>query len=422
MEIEIENICRIEGHADLSIKVKNGTVEDVKLKIMENKRFFTQGVRGMMFNSVPSIVSRICGTCSIAHLTCCIESIEKAIGVEPTEQTTLLRKLGMYGLMIRDHAMHLYLFCLPDIFKKDSVLNFKGPEEEKLLKDAFYVKGIGNDLCTHILGRAVHPTFSNVGGFNHIPQQDESKELIGKLKTIREPLLDLIKIFYDSDFEFHRKTTYVALVNDDFSHLEGEIRTSKGEVIQEKDYYNHLSRVVLPYSQAVGYEFEGKDYMVGALARVDLNRKNLHMDTLIDTSEYLKTFPSTNLFHNNLAQSIEMLHCVDRSIDLLETMEFKQEKKPEVKPREGTGVGVIEAPRGTLYYLMNVNADGRIKYANLVIPTSQNQINMQDDIRKLVQDNLDRPKEYIEHEIKKLIRAYDPCMSCASHFLRIKWI
>jgi len=419
-DITIEQLSKIEGHSDLHVKIRKGEVKDVQLKITENKRFYTQAIIGKPANNISQVVSRICGTCSIAHNTCCTEAVEHAYGIKPSEQTLILRNLSMNGQMIRDHAMHLYLFCLPDILGKDSVLEFD-KKQHHLVHEAFGVKGAGNNLCKLVAGRAVHPIYPQVGHFLKVPDKHGMKKIINELKNVRDHVLNLIKIFHDCDFRFERETRFISLVNKDFNFLGGEICSTDGHCIQERNYWDHLERVVIPYSQATGFEFEGKDYMVGALSRMNLNRKSLQKDTKKDASEFLKAFPSNNVFHNNLAQAIEILDCINSSIKLLEAYEFKPEPKPIIKPKMSSGVGVVEAPRGTLYYMLSIKKDGSIGYGNIIIPTAQNQIKIGIDIKNLVQEILDKIKDYIQREIEKLIRAYDPCMSCASHFLKVKW-
>ncbi len=419
-DINIDHISKTEGHADLEIKVRDGRVEDVKLKISENKRFYTQAIRNKVFNGVPQLVSRICGTCSIAHLTCSTEAIEKALGIIPSEQTITLRKLTMYGMMIRDHAMHLYFFVLPDIFDKDSILEFDA-SLSKWVEHAFAVKGAGNNLSKLIAGRAVHATYEQIGYFSSLPKKEDVKNMIEELKLVREKVFDLLEILYNCNFSFERKTNFVALCTNDFSFLEGKIKSTDGVEIAEEDYWDYLNRIIIPYSQATGFKFEGKEFMVGATARMALNKDALHKDTKRDAKKYIDIFPSFNVYHNNLAQAIEILHSIDHSIELLETSEFKEEPRPEIKIKAGKGVGVVEAPRGTLYHMIDLTNDGKIRYGNFVIPTAQNQIKMEQDIKMLVEQIIERDKHEIQHEIEKLIRAYDPCMSCASHFLKIKW-
>ncbi|MEI7498570.1 MAG: nickel-dependent hydrogenase large subunit [Candidatus Falkowbacteria bacterium] len=426
LNVSINKLSKIEGHADLDIVIKDGKVVDVNLRVMENMRFFEEAVKGQSALVVPSLVSRICGTCSIAHMTACTEAVEKTLGIAITPQTMTLRKLTMYSLMIRDHALHLYFFVLPDLYGVDSALDL--PEEHKeLIHEALHVKEAGNNLSTLVAGRSVHATYEMVGGFNHVPAAEDVPAVIEELKSIRPMVLNLCEIFYKCDWELKRKTNFVALATSDFSFLEGEIHTSSGEVIPENKYWDHLHEVVLPYSQANGFEFEGKEYMVGALSRLNLNREAMHADTKRDAAKYLAVFPSDNIYLNNLAQAIEILHSIDHAIELLEENTFTKEEIVKPTRLTGEGVGVIEAPRGTLYYWLGID-EGKVRYVNLVIPTAQNLVNMREDVRQAVGDMCSRDdvtpqalEEKIRKEVEKIIRAYDPCMSCASHFLQINW-
>ena len=239
LDISIDKISKIEGHADLDIKIRDGEVKEVNLRVMENQRFYTQAVQGKSIMAVPQLVSRICGTCSIAHLTGCIEAAEKAIGVTPSAQTILLRKLTMYSLMIRDHALHLYFFVLPDLFGIDSVLDL--PEDKKeILHEALHVKEAGNNLSKLIAGRAVHAPFEQIGGFVNLPDPEETKKVVAELKSVRQYVMNLAEMFLSCNWDFKRQTNFVALATPDFSFLEGEILTSSGKRIQEKDFWEHL--------------------------------------------------------------------------------------------------------------------------------------------------------------------------------------
>ncbi|MBI3190591.1 nickel-dependent hydrogenase large subunit [archaeon] len=425
-DINMENISKMEGHAKLDVRVRDDKVEDVRLQIMENQRFYEQAVRGQPITTAPQLMSRICGTCSIAHLTCCIEAIEKAVNIQTTEQTSLMKKLATYGLMIRDHALHLYFFSLPDLVGKDSILDFdeNNSKEHKLLHDSFDVKRAGNSLSTLVAGKAVHAPYPIVGGFLRVPDEAGIEKTLKELKYARPLVLDLIDLFANWPESFKRDTDFVALATKDYSFLEGEIKSTRGMTIHESDYMDHLIKVIIPYSNAAGYEFEGEEFMVGALARMNVNMDNLHSETKKSAGKYLKTFPSNDIFRNNLAQAIEILHCIDHSTEMLENSKFKKEElqKPTFTD-DNVGIGVIEAPRGTLFYKVTVSKTGKLTKTNVIVPTSQNQINMEKDIGKLVQDNIESmPKEKIEYEIEKLIRAYDPCMSCATHFLKVRWI
>ncbi|OGF28080.1 hypothetical protein A2303_00795 [Candidatus Falkowbacteria bacterium RIFOXYB2_FULL_47_14] len=426
LNVSINKLSKIEGHADLDIRIRDGKVEDVSLRVMENKRFFNQAVKGKPYNAVPQLVSRICGTCSIAHLTACIEAVEKTLSIRPSAQTMLMRKLTMYSLMIRDHALHLYYFVLPDIFGVDSILDLAEKEKE-LVHQSLHVKEAGNNLSNLIAGRAVHAPFEAVGGFSRIPDKTKFPAMIEELKSIRPYILALAEILYACDWVLIRKTDFVAIKTPDFSFLEGFIASSSGASIKEEDYWDHLHNVVLPYSQASGFEFEGHPYVVGSLARVNLNKDNLSAPTKRDMKKYLDIFPSDNIYHNNLAQAIEIMHSIDHAIEILSTAEFKEEKPAQPESLDGEGVGAIEAPRGTLYYWLGIDK-GKVRYANLVIPTAQNLISMREDVRDaatkiLACEKNDRScEEKIRKEVEKIIRAYDPCMSCASHFLRVNWV
>ncbi len=400
-DITIENLSKMEGHANLNVKIRDGKVQDVEFQILESKRFYEEAVRGQPIQTAPQLMSRICGTCSIAHLLCSIEAIENAVGIQPTEQTMAMKKLAQYGLMIRDHALHLYYFSLPDLIGKDSILDFSEDNalEHQLLHDSFDIKRAGNALSTLIAGKAVHAPFPTVGGFLHYPGKEECDKTIHELEHARSRALQLVETFGEWNQSFERKTDFVGLTPKDFNFIDGQLCNSRGVCVGEKYFMKHLIRVVIPYSQAHGFEFDGDSYMVGALARVNLNQDSLHQSTKRDASKYLKLFPSNNIFHNNLAQSIEILHSIDHSIELLESMEFKSEPLQKVELKNGCdGVGVIEAPRGTLYYKVEISKSGKITHADVIVPTAQNQINIEKDIGKLVQDNLQ------------------------SHFLKVQWM
>jgi sulfhydrogenase subunit alpha len=424
IDLSIDKISKIEGHGQLDLKVRNGKVEELHFKIIENKRFYTKAIEGKPFIAAPSLMSRICGTCSIAHLLCCIQSIENALGYGPSEQIKILRKLTTYGLMIRDHALHLYFFSLPDVFDKDSILDFdpNTPKEHDLVHDAFAIKSAGNNLSKVIAGKAVHAPFPMVGGFTKIPTPEETKKCIAQLKEIRPLVFNIMNVFEEWPQTLKRRTTFVAQKSKDFSFMDGPICTSTNDCIEKDKYAEHLERTVIPYSTATGYNFREGNYFVGSLARLNLNKEAIHPNTKKDAADFLKWFPSDNVFDNNLAQAIEILHAIDHSIELLEKTEFKPEKLNILQPKKCSGVGVVEAPRGTLYYKVDIDETGMITHADVIVPTQQNQTNIEHDIKQFVEQNIDMDKEKMSLEIEKIIRAYDPCMSCATHFLKINWL
>jgi coenzyme F420-reducing hydrogenase alpha subunit len=419
-DIELNTLSKIEGHAGLEVKVRQGKVESAKLKVSEGKRFFEQACIGKGFKEIPMLSSRICGTCSAAHLLAAIEGVEKAFDFKPSQQTLLLRKLLLFGEMIRDHGMHLYYFCLPDLFGKDSILEFDG-ELHEWLHDSMQVRGAGTKLADWVGGRSIHPITPVIGGFSLIPKKEKIPELLKELKLGREKAVRLVKVFFKEAVNFERQSNHVALVNEDYSFLNGVIKSSSGKVIPEELYAQHLDEIVLPYTNSNEFLFEGKDFSVGALARMNLNRLALHKETIKQFSQELSVFPNNDSFTNTLAQAIEIVHCFDYSIELLESFSPVSEKPAVLQPIEARGIGCIEASRGTLYYSLNFDDKGFCTNAKIVIPTAQNLRSMENDIKEYLPSILHNKRSDIEFALEKLVRSYDPCMSCATHFLKVKW-
>jgi len=427
-DINLSEISKIEGAASLMIRAENNKIKELKFSISEWKRFYTQAIRNKPAIAVPQLVARICGTCSNAHLLASIEAVEKGFHINPSPQTILLRKLLYYGLIIRDHALHLYIFALPDIFSKNSILDFdeNDPIQHQLLDDVFAVKEVGNQLSIIVGGRSVHAPNPTIGGFIKLPEIDKIKNLKSSLLNIRPKILHLIKIFAEIPFTFALRSpiTFSALQSKDFSFLEGVVKTSTGKSIKEHNFGEHLDAVIIPYSQARGFLFDNTYLMVGALARMNIGKETLNKKTIASTTSYLDFFPSQNIFYNNLAQAIEILHAIDSSCDIIDQLDIVEKEPPmRIQPLETEGVGVIEAPRGTLYYKLQFKTDGSIKRGEIIVPTGQNQIIMERAIYQLVEQLLGEAasKEKIINEIEKLIRAFDPCMSCAAHFLQVDW-
>lgn len=427
-DITIENITKIEGTAGLEVKIREGKVEDLKFIIKDYRRFYTEAVKGKPFAAIPTFLSRICGTCSVAHLFASLEAVEKSQGIILSEQTKTLRRLAYDGLMIRDHALHLYFFVLPDILGVDSILDI--PEDHDnlghiLLHDSFDIKSVGSEITDVVIGAAIHAPYPAVGGFHKLPDPNRFPDLIAKLEKIRPQVIRGIKTFFDWKETLIRNADYLALRNDkSFDFLEGEIVNSSGKRVPETDFHKFLKSVVIPYSQSEGYVFSDThdDYFAGSLSRINLNKDLLRPETVASITEYLSVFPSNNIHHNNLAQAIEILHCVDEAISILKTIVIQNEKPATAPVRAGIGVGVIEAPRGILYHMAETDEKGHIKDYDVIVPTSQNQINIENDLKKYFQDNLHKSKEELQKDAEKIIRAYDPCMSCATNFLKVSWI
>lgn len=426
--ISIDNITKIEGTAGLEVTIEKGRVKDLKFIIKDYRRFYTEAVKGKPFIAAPSFLSRICGTCSVAHLFAALEAIEKSQGIKNTKQTMLLRRLAYNGLMIRDHALHLYFFTLPDILNIDSIIDIPDDPNDLghiLLHDSFDIKKVGKDITDVVIGAAIHAPFPTIGGFLKLPDPAKFPDLISRLEKVRPQVLRGIKTFFDWNANLIRNSDYLCLRSDkNYSFIEGEIINSHGRGVPEEKFHDFLKSVVIPYSQAEGYVFSDiyEDYLVGSLARLNFNRDLLNARTKKDVEKYLSVFPSNNIYHNNLAQAIEILQCVDDALDILKTITIVPEEIVKKPIRAGVGVGVVEAPRGILYHMAKINEKGIIEDYDVIVPTAQNQINIENDLKKYFNENITKEQDVLKREAEKIIRAYDPCMSCATNFLKIDWI
>ena len=427
-ELVIDAITKIEGGAGLEVVIEDDAVKDLRFMIRDYRRFFTTAVRGKRMVAVPSFLSRICGTCSVAHLFASLMAIEGSQGIEVSEQTKTLRRLAYDGLMIRDHALHLYFFVLPDLLGVDSIFDISddpGDPGHTLLRDSFDVKRLGTDISNAVAGAAIHAPLPTVGGFLRNPDPSKFPDLIERLEAVRPQTLRAIKTFSEWDASLVRNMDYLCLRNDArFDFLEGDIVNSNGRRVPSEEFEHYLEYVQIPYSHAEGYRFSDtdEDYLVGALARLNLNRDLLHPRTEADAAPYLSAFPSNNIYHNNLAQAVEILQCVDEALDILRNLRIADEKPIRKPPRAGTGMGVIEAPRGLLYHVARVNEEGVVEDYDVIVPTAQNQINIENDLKDYFNRNLDKDEEALRVDAESIVRAYDPCMSCATNFLKIDWI
>lgn len=422
LDLTIDEITKIEGTASVDLKIRDGVLTECHFGIVEMQRFFQEAVVGKTVTNLPHLLARICGTCSNAHLLASLASVENGLGITITPQAATLRKLLNYGLLIRDHGLHLYVFVLPDLYHRESILAFDESiaEEHDLIHDCFAVKDVGNKLSIATAGRSVHAPLLAVGGLSETPTKESLSALLPELLEIRPRILRLIDVFLKCPFSLVQELKFLARIDDEFSFLGGNVVSSDGVSIPPEEFESHLNPQDIPYSMATGYLFDGSIHFVGALARINLNQQSLHANTKRDAAAALKKFPSSDIYHNNLAQAIEMLHAVDASIDLITLYQGSPESPVAFTPKVSTGIGIIEAPRGTLFHKVELTADGKVAKSKVIVPTGQNQIGIEKAIRDWTSLHTDLTKEELQMEIQKIIRAYDPCMSCATHFLKLK--
>ncbi|MEM0214787.1 MAG: Ni/Fe hydrogenase subunit alpha [Archaeoglobaceae archaeon] len=412
-----EFVTQIEGHGRIYFEIKDGKVVEARLEIHEGSRLFESFLRGRRADEVPQMSSRICGVCPVPHNMAAIQALENAMGIEASEQVKMLRRFMLSSQMVQDHALHLYVLAAADYLNVNGVADVYAKYPEAV-KRCIRIRTVGNRGIELVGGRAVHPVNSIPGGFAKLPTRADMEKIAKDFKSIMNDCIETFNLFASLKYpEFERATEYLAI--DDGKHFPvyaGKLVTNKGLNAEAKDYRKHIKEEFKPYSNTKFCTINGHGFHVGAIARV-----NLFKDRLNPTAkELLKSspikFPSDNPFHNNLAQALEMVHYCEEAIKIAEELavKLKDEERPK-QTKAGTGVGVVEAPRGTLIHEYTVDNNGIVRDANLIIPTGMNTTNIEEDLYALLTANVNKPKEELKWLACQLFRAYDPCLSCSTH-------
>lgn len=429
LSIDIEHVTRVEGHGNIVLNVKNGNIENIQWQVPEAPRFFESMLKGRYYYEIQSVVSRICGICSIGHSLASLKAIEDAFGIKISEQTGLLRRLAINAENIQSHILHIGYLVLPDLVHAGSVFQLVNSKYKSTLLKIVKLHRIANEMSDLICGRTTHPIRLIVGSFTVVPSEKELIELNKKLKEaleITEELAETMKKLAENFPRFERETEYIALTSDkEYALYDGYITsTDTGRLLDYKNYRSFINEYVVPHSTAKYAKHVRESYMVGALARFNLNSKFLHKFAKEISSLFDLKPICYNPFMNNIAQLVEIAHCIEDSmiiIDKLLSDGIKQERI-KIKPKAGTGVGIVEVPRGLLVHEYTLNEEGICTKANCIIPTNQNHANIQKDMEEFVPKIIEKPKEEIELNLEMLVRAYDPCISCSTHFLKIKFV
>ncbi|NIV30809.1 MAG: Ni/Fe hydrogenase subunit alpha [Anaerolineae bacterium] len=427
LNVNVHHVTRVEGHGDIVVDVKNGEIKKCQFEVVEAPRFFEAFVRGRPYYELSHITSRICGICSVGHATTSLRATEKALGVEPSEQTVLLRKLNFHGEMIDSHVLHTYYLVAPDFLGVGSVIPLVETHRE-VVERALRIKKLSGDLCAMIGGRHTHPCAMAVGGFTHLPTEQELRDMRARLVDARADMDETIALFATLPWpEFERETEYVSLKKDDeYAFIDGTIVTSDEFSYPIEDYRKVTNEWCVPFSTAKWTKHNRESYMVGALARFNNNFDQLHPRAKEAAAKLGMKPIVTNPFLNTAAQAVEMVHCIEDGIlitDELLTRGIQPEEPPEVKLNGGgEGVGSCDVPRGVLFHNYVYDEDGICTEANCIIPTNQNYANLNADMQALLPLILDKPQEEIRLMLEMLVRAYDPCISCSTHFLRVKFV
>jgi coenzyme F420-reducing hydrogenase alpha subunit len=424
VHVDVHHLTRVEGHGNIVVDVRNGVLEKCERQIVETPRFFEPMVRGRPYNEVSHIVSRICGICAVGHSTASLRAIETALGVEVTEQTRLLRRLNMHGETLDSHILHIYMLVAPDLLGLPSVMPLAKSQPEVVLR-ALRLKKLAGEICRVISGRHTHPIAMTVGGFTHLPTENDLLYLRTMLIDARADMDETVKLYAALQMPaFERETEYIASHKDDeYCFIDGVIANSDGGRWPVSKYRSITNEYLVPHSSAKRTRHERESYMVGALARFNVNYAQLHPRAKA-AAQMLGMQPIvTNPYMNTVAQVVECVHCIEDALELVETLLTRgiRWETPVAPPHDsGTGAGVCDVPRGILFHEYTIEA-GRVTAANCIIPTGQNLQNAELDMRALVPQILDRPQSAITLALEMLIRAYDPCISCSTHILNVEF-
>jgi len=429
LDINVKHLTRVEGHGNIVVNMKEGTLEKAELQIVEAPRYFEAMLKGRSFHEAAIITSRICGICSLGHQLCSLKATEQALGLEVSEQTKLLRTLLTHGATLQSNVLHAYFLAAPDLLDVGSVFPLVESHPDVVVR-ALRMKRLANDIGDVVSGRAVHPITPVPGGFTRIPTEKELLEL--KRRLVEEMVPDFLATVETMQAlagkipDFTRDTEYISLRADDcYALYDGDICSSDTGRVADSEYRAMTNEFIVPHSTSKHCKVNRSSYMVGALARWNNNHDKLN-DVALDAAEKLGLKPNCiNPYMNTIAQVVEAGYCALDSVAIIDKLlsdGLKNELPNQEPTRFGTGIGSVEVPRGILYHEYTYDRQARITAANCIIPTGQNLGNIDDDMKKLVPEIVEKSKEEITLTLEMLVRAYDPCISCSVHMLDVDFI
>jgi len=434
VRVNVEYLTRVEGHGNIVVNVTDGELEECRLDIVEAPRFFEGLLRGRSIFEAQHITSRICGICAVGHTLASIQAAEDAIGFQPTQQTILLRKVMLHLEILDSHLLHIYLLVAPDLLGVGSFVPLIDTHNE-VVRRALRMKKTVNDICTLLAGRHVHPITTVVGGFTKLPSTETLSEILSVLAGMKNDMDETVQLLLSLKFpDFSRETEYVALVSDEDEYplLYGDIGSTDGVRMDRHEYRKITNEFMVSHSSAKFTRLSRDSYAVGALARFKLNSDKLREEAKEVAALCGLDPEATNPYLNTVAQLVECVHCYHDCIALIQDLKGRGVNKEEeivvglnergeIPISAGEGVGAVEVPRGVLFHNYVVSADARIEHVNCIIPTNQNVNNIEHDMRTLVPQIIDLSEEDITLRLEMLIRAYDPCISCSAHFLKVRF-
>ncbi len=420
--IRVDYLARVEGEGALYIKIKGGAVEEVRLKIFEPPRFFEAFLRGRHFSEAPDITSRICGICPVAYQMSAVHAMEDAFGVKVDGQLRALRRLIYCGEWIESHSLHIHLLHAPDFLGyEDAMLMAK--DHRAIVERGLQLKKAGNEVMALLGGREIHPINIRVGGFYKLPAKSELLQLAERLKWARDAALEGVRWTATLDFpDFEQDYEFVALRHpDEYPFNEGRIVSNRGLDIAASEFDDHVIEERVAYSNALHSTLKGRGaYLAGPMARYNLNFDKLSPVAREAAREAGLSSECRNPFQSIIVRSVEVLYACDEALRIIDEYEPPERAAVDIVPCAGVGYGCTEAPRGLLYHRYRIDEQGLIADAKIVPPTSQNQKRIETDLRQFVPRYLDLSKEQLTWRCEQAVRNYDPCISCATHFLRLE--
>ena len=419
--VKVDALARVEGEGALYVRVKDGNVQDVKFRIFEPPRFFEAFLQGRQYSDAPDITARICGICPIAYMLGASQAMEDALGIRVTGPLRDLRRLIYCGEWIESHVLHTYLLHAPDFLGyEDSIRMSK--DYPGVVEKALQLKKLGNHILEVIGGRAVHPVNLKVGGFYRAPHKQAIRALTERLEWAIEASLDTVKLFAGFDFpDYDYDYTCVSLQHpNEYAITEGRLVSNRGLDIEIREFSDYFDEEHVAHSNALHGRFNGGDaYLVGPVARYNNNYQQLTNLCKQAARDAGLDPVCTNPFKSIVVRAVETLYACEEALRLATAYEEPDTSCIEVTPQAGEGHGCTEAPRGICYHRYRLDDAGHILKALIVPPTSQNQKQIERDLWGVVAKNLDLAEEDLKWRCEQTIRNYDPCISCATHFLKL---
>ncbi len=422
ISINVPVLARVEGEGALELEVRDGNIEELRLRIFEPPRLFEKFLEGRPYTEVPDIVARICGICPVAYQMSSAHAIEMAFGAKTTPWVREMRRLFYCGEWIESHALHIHLLAAPDFLGFDSAIAMAAKYPEQVTR-GLRLQELGNSLVRLLGARSVHPVGVRAGGFFHAPSAAAVADRLAACRAALPEAAELVRWVASIELpDDPQRFTSVALRHpDEYAFNEGRIVSDDGLDIDISEFEQHFQESHIPHANALHCHLHGKPYLVGPLARVNLNYAQLPAEVRSNLEGTGCRFPSNNMFHSALARAVELHFSLVEAIRIMEAYTMPDAPYVEVTPRAGVGFGCTEAPRGFLWHRYELDADGRVVKATITPPTSQNQARIEEDLRISLQAlGLDKADDAIRLRGETVIRNYDPCISCATHFLKVQ--